>query len=94
MNLRIGLSLSLICQPTSEDIKQHRKKKKKRGEGEYESKREESGDMKARGGCRGGREIGRGGGYENKRGGGEVEGAYECKGGGWREKRDGGGGAY
>ena len=24
---RIGLSLSLICQPTSEDIKQHRKKK-------------------------------------------------------------------
>ena len=25
---RIGLSLSLICQPTSEDIKQHRKKTK------------------------------------------------------------------
>ena len=28
------------------------------------------GNMKARGGCRWGREIGRGGGYESKRGGG------------------------
>ena len=35
---RTGLSLSLICQPTSENVKQHQKKKKKEETGEEEGR--------------------------------------------------------